>query len=94
MDATTAKALLQLGTYGPLGIMCVLFFILFMLQKKETQTERDKNEKLAYKLHELGLASLKADMEHTQAYTALEKMIDATLDALAKRDSHEKTGSG
>lgn len=85
MDPAAAKALLQLGTYGPLGIMCVLFFILFWMQRKETADEREKTNKLAEKLHELGLASLRADMEHTKAYTSLEKVIDAALDAIAKR---------
>lgn len=86
MDPATAKILIQLGTYGPLGLMSALFFILYWLQKKETREQRDKNEELAEKLHETAMASIQADIEHSKAYDPLERVMDSaikTLESLA-----------
>ena len=85
MDAAAAKALIQLGTYGPLGVMVVLFFILYWFQKEETQKERDRNTALQEKLHELSIISIKADMEHSKAYEPMEKVMDAAIKALAEK---------
>lgn len=85
MDATLVKVLIQLGTYGPLGIMSVLFVILFFLERKKTEAERKKVDELASKLHEVSLASIKADMEHSKAYEPMEKIFDAALRLLAER---------
>lgn len=85
MDPALAKILIQLGTYGPLGLMCVLFVILFFLERKKTEAEREKVDALANKLHEVSLASIKADMEHSKAYEPMEKIFDAALRLLAER---------
>lgn len=78
MDPAVGKTLFQLGTYGPLGIMAVLFFILYWWERK-------RNETLSDKLYEVSLASIKADMEHSKAYDNIEKTFDAALKLLAER---------
>lgn len=85
MDATLIKVLIQIGTYGPLGLMSALFVILFFLERKKTEAERKKVDDLANKLHEVSLASIKADMEHSKAYEPMEKIFDAALRLLAER---------
>jgi len=76
MDPATVKLLVQLGTYGPLGIMAALGFLLFIY-------ERRKNEKLNEKLLEVSLASIQAASEHSKAYTPLERVFDRAIDVLA-----------
>ena len=85
MDLEAGKLLFQLGTYGPLGIMSALFFILFISQKKDTALEREKADKLSEKLYELGMASIRADMEHSKAYEPMERIMDAAIKALSER---------
>jgi len=85
MDPTLIKVLIQLGTYGPLGIMSGLFLVLFFLERKKTEAERKKVDELASKLHEVSLASIKADMEHSKAYEPMEKIFDAALRLLSER---------
>jgi len=90
MDAATIKLLVQLGTYGPLGIMSALGFMLFIL-------ERRKNEKLTEKLLEVSIASIKAAEEHSKAYSPLERVFDRAIDVLSDQRSlllegrHENT---
>lgn len=85
MDTHLVKLLIQLGTYGPLGIMSVLFVILFFLERRKTEAERQKVDELASKLHEVSLASIKADMEHSKAYEPMEKIFDAALRLLSEK---------
>lgn len=85
MDTHLVKVLIQLGTYGPLGIMSVLFVVLFFLERKKTEAEREKVDALANKLHEVSLASIKADMEHSKAYEPMEKIFDAALRLLSEK---------
>ncbi len=76
MDPTVVKTLIQLGTYGPLGIMAVLGFMLFLLERKKTSELTDK-------LLEFAQASVKADAEHTKAMDALGKLYDVSTDSMA-----------
>lgn len=76
MDPTVVKTLVQLGTYGPLGIMAVLGFMLFLLERKKTSELTDK-------LLEFAQASVKADAEHTKAMDALGKLYDVSTDSMA-----------
>jgi hypothetical protein len=83
MDPATAKILIQIGTYGPLGLMAALGFWLFFLERKRTAEERKRNEELSTKLHELALESIRSDTEHSKAYGPLEKVFDKAIDVLA-----------
>ena len=81
MDGATIKLLVQLGTYGPLGIMAALGFVLFML-------ERRKNEKLTDKLLEVSIASIQTAAEHSKAYAPLERVFDRAIDVLSEQKSY------
>lgn len=76
MDPTVVKTLITLGTYGPLGIMAALGFMLFLLERKKTS-------ELTAKLLEFAQASVKADAEHTKAMEALSKLYDVSTDSMA-----------
>jgi uncharacterized membrane protein YfhO len=78
MEPTLAKALLMLANYGPGFVVAVIFIIFYWLERK-------KSEKMAEKLQELAVASIKADLEHTKAYESLERAFDAAVKALADR---------
>jgi len=69
MDPVIVKALISLGTYGPLGIMAALGFGLFL-------QERKRNVELSGKLGEYVRASFAADAEHTKAMMALSNLYD------------------
>lgn len=69
MDPSLAKTLLQLGTYGPLGVMALLGFWLFLLERKKTA-------ELTAKVTEFAKASVAADVEHTKAMEALSSLYD------------------
>jgi predicted membrane protein len=69
VDPGTAKILFQLGTYGPLGVMVILLFILLLRCQK-------KNDELALKLVELSRESIKADTEHTETLRFITKVLD------------------
>ncbi len=88
MDTNTAKLLIQLGTYGPLGVMCALFFILFLLERKRVDAERKKVEELSHKLYEVGMGVIKSDVERDKIIEPMEKVFDAAVRALAEK-SHE-----
>ena len=64
MDPSFAKTLVQLGTYGPLGIMVVVAFYLYYM-------ERQKTSELTAKLLEFAKTSVEADHEHAKAMEAL-----------------------
>lgn len=81
MESALATLITKLVEYGPGFLVAGLFFTLFMIERK-------KNEKLSEKLYDLGLESLKSDLEHTKAYASMEK----TLDVLAKALSKGETG--
>lgn len=85
MDPATVKLLVQLGTYGPLGIMAALGFLLFIF-------ERRKNEKLTEKLLEVSLASIQAASEHSKAYAPLERVFDRAIDVLADQRAFLERG--
>lgn len=69
MDPALAKTLLQLGTYGPLGVMALLGFWLFLMERKKTA-------ELTAKVTEFAKASVAADVEHTKAMEALGNLYD------------------
>jgi hypothetical protein len=69
METAIASLLSKLIEYGPGFLVAGLFMAMYWLERK-------KNERLAEKLYELGLQSLKSDLEHTKMYTALEKAIE------------------
>lgn len=76
MDPTTVKLLVQIGTYGPLGVMAGVLLILLIRQQKASKEERDKNHALSQDLLELAKDSVKADAEHTAAINAMTKALD------------------
>lgn len=78
MEPAAIKALSSLYVYGPLGILSILGFLLFFLERKRVW-------ELTEKLTELSSASIKADMEHTKAYEAMERTQESTLRILAER---------
>lgn len=88
MDPATTKLLVQLGTYGPLGVMVVLEFILLLRKDKELKearvccaqevaAERKRNDELQGKLIELSTASIKSDTLHTEAINANTRVLDS-----------------
>ena len=78
MEAALPKVLAALASYGPGFVVAVIFIIFYWLERK-------KSEKMAEKLQELAVASIKADLEHTKAYESLEKAFNAAVQALANR---------
>lgn len=78
MEAALTKILAVLASYGPGFVVAVIFIIFYWLERK-------KSEKIAEKLQELAVASIKADLEHTKAYESLEKAFNAAVQALADR---------
>ena len=88
MDAATTKMLFQLGTYGPLGVMVILLFVLLLRAQKEVKemrtectaqlvAERTKNVELTGKLLELSRESIKADTEHTITLQAMSRVLES-----------------
>ena len=75
MEPTAIKMLSSLYVYGPLGVLSVLGFLLFFLERKRTQVLTDK-------LSELSCESIKADIEHSKAYETLERTLDITTKLL------------
>lgn len=87
MDPTVVKTLITLGTYGPLGIMAALGFMLFLL-------ERRKTSELTSKLLEFAQASVKADAEHNKAMEALGKLYEVSADSMSSlKDNTATLGS-
>ena len=84
MDPVMAKTLVQLGTYGPLGIMACMGFMLFLLERKKTS-------ELTNKLLEFAQASVKADAEHTKAMEALGKLYDFSVDSMGVASANTAT---
>lgn len=80
MEPALTTALKALSAYGPGFVVAVIFIIFYWLERK-------KSEKMAEKLQELAVASIKADLEHTKAYESLEKSFNAAVRALADRRS-------
>ena len=78
MEPAALKLLSSLYVYGPLGILAALGFLLFFLERRQTHLLVDK-------LTELSTASIRADMEHTKAYEAMERTQESTLRLLAGR---------
>lgn len=87
IDPATAKVLIQLGTYGPLGIMVVLLFVLLLRQQKECRElrlenavalneERSKNQDLTDKLVLLTENLYRADGENTELMREMIKVLD------------------
>jgi hypothetical protein len=60
----------KLAVLGPGFIVAAIFAILFWLERK-------KSEKLADRLFDLGMSSIRSDIEHTQAIRSLEKTLDS-----------------
>jgi hypothetical protein len=78
MEAALAKALQMLASYGPGFVIAAIFTILYLL-------ERTKSEKMAEKLQELAVASIKADLEHTKTYESIERVFNSAVQALSSR---------
>jgi hypothetical protein len=70
METAFTKLLAHLATLGPGFIVAAVFAALFWLERK-------KSDKMAEKLYDLGMASIKSDIEHTQAIRALEKTLES-----------------
>lgn len=78
METALAKFVAVLSAYGPGFVVAAIFIVFYWLERK-------KSEKIAEKLQELAVASIKADLEHTKAYESLEKAFNAAVQALADR---------
>lgn len=78
MEAVIPKLLQALSAYGPGFIVAALFFILYLLERRQSSA-------LAEKLQELAVASIKADMEHTKSYASLERVFNSAIQALSGR---------
>ena len=78
MEAALIKLLQALASYGPGFIVAVVFVVFYWLERK-------KSEEQAIKLHELAVASIKADVEHTKAYASLEKAFNSAVHALVDK---------
>jgi ribosome-associated translation inhibitor RaiA len=74
MEPSTIITIIKdLGEYGFGYVTTAIFLSLYVLEKK-------RNEKLVDGLHKLGIASLRAEYEHSRVYES----IDKTLNILAK----------
>lgn len=89
MDPTLIKTLSSLYVYGPLGILSALGFLLYFMERKKTDEERKKSDELSEKLYEVSVNAIKADMEHSEAYKAIEKMFDILLKNIVERSSKD-----
>lgn len=78
METALPKLLAALASYGPGFVVAVIFIIFYWLERK-------KSEKMAEKLQELAVASIKADLEHTKTFSSLEKAFNAAVQALTSR---------
>jgi hypothetical protein len=78
MEAALAKALALLASYGPGFVVAAIFVALYLMERK-------KSEKMAEKLTELSVESIKADLEHTRAFDSLEKVFNSAIQALSSR---------
>ncbi|MFW9801205.1 MAG: hypothetical protein ACFFFC_01015 [Candidatus Thorarchaeota archaeon] len=78
MEQSLIKILLTLSTYGPGFAVAGIFIALFLLERK-------KSEKMAEKLQELAVDSIRADLEHTKAYKALERVFDNIIKIISSR---------
>jgi hypothetical protein len=78
MEAALTKILAILASYGPGFLVAAIFIILYLLERK-------KSEKMADKLTELSVASIRADLEHTRAYESLEKVFSSAIQVLSNR---------
>jgi ElaB/YqjD/DUF883 family membrane-anchored ribosome-binding protein len=88
MDPGTLKLVIQLSTYGPLGIMVVIFFSLFMLSKKEMKelrmehkeelkVEQNRVKETSDKLESISLTMIQSTEQQTAAVNALTKVLDS-----------------
>ena len=78
MEAALTKVLAVLASHGPGFLVAVIFIILYLLERKKSET-------MAEKLTELSVESIKADLEHTKAYESLEKVFNSAIQALTNR---------
>ena len=78
METALPKLLTILSTHGPGFVVAAIFIVLYLLERK-------KSERMAEKLNELSVASIKADHEHTKTFESLEKAFNAAIQALAER---------
>ena len=69
MEPEIIKMLFTLGTYGPLGVMAVVGFLLFL-------QERKRSVELNTKIGEYIKVSLVADAEHAKAMSGLSNLYD------------------
>ena len=70
MDTALSALITSLAKNGPGFITAAIFITFYILERK-------RNDKLISKLHELSLASLKADYEHTKMYSSVVKALNA-----------------
>lgn len=81
METALTPLIAKLVEFGPGFIFAGIFLTLYLIERK-------KSENLATKLYDLGLESLKADLEHSKAYTAMEKTLDLLARTLTKDPPH------
>jgi hypothetical protein len=74
MEPEILKLFVQLGTYGPLGIMVVVLLWLFIQERKKTA-------EMTAKLLEFAQASIQADAEHTKGWEALGNLYQMGMKA-------------
>jgi len=88
MDPGILKLIIQLSTYGPLGVMVVIFFSLYMLSKKEIKelradhktelkVEQDRVKETSEKLEAISLTMIQSTVQQTEAVKALTKVLDS-----------------
>ena len=88
MDPGILKLIIQLSTYGPLGVMVVIVFSSDMLGKKEIKqaraestheqtVEQDSVKETSEKLEAISLTMIQSTVQQTEAVKALTKVLDS-----------------
>lgn len=68
MEPVTLKALASLYVYGPLGVLSVLGFLLFFMERK-------RSIKLNDRIIEMSADMIKSEMGHGEAIRNLERTV-------------------
>jgi hypothetical protein len=82
MEDSALKILKILTEYGALGVLAIIGFVLYFLERKSLKEERETSSKLADKLYELSKEHLRSDLEGAESARHMEKIMDGLLSAL------------